>query len=58
MLIIETKRYKFKHVTCSKKILRFNNYIVQVLHIMEDYRNEVNCFLCKHNLSTLQVTKY
>lgn len=46
MLIIEIKRYKFKYV----KILR---YIVYVLYIMEDYRNEVNCFLCKYNLFIL-----
>lgn len=50
MLIIEIKRYKFKYVICSKKIFR---YIVYVLYIMEDYRNEVNCFLCKYNLFIL-----
>lgn len=40
----------------QSKNLRVNNYIVQVLHVMEDYRNEVCCSLCKHNLSTFQVT--
>lgn len=55
MLIIEIKRYKFKYVICSKKIFKFNNYIVYVLYKMEDYRNEVigNCFLCKYNLFIL-----